>query len=49
MASNDHNLEERQVDSAAGQQDALAKEKAGAMHTVGFHEAATSGHLATDK
>jgi hypothetical protein len=51
MASKDHNVEERQTDFAARQslQDEMATEKAAAMHTENFHEAAERGHVATDK
>ena len=47
MASKDHNVEEQQVDPASRQ--SLQDEKAAAMHSEGFHEAAERGHVATDK
>ena len=47
MASKDHNVEEQQADAAFRQ--SLQDEKAAAMHTEGFHEAAVRGHVATDK
>ena len=43
MASKHHNVEERLADSA------VANEKAAAMHSENFHDAAERGHLATDK
>jgi hypothetical protein len=51
MASKDHNVEERQVDTAVRQslQDEVAIEKQAAIHTENFHEAAERGHVATDK
>ncbi|OAL35015.1 hypothetical protein AYO20_05730 [Fonsecaea nubica] len=51
MASKDHSAEERQVDHAVRQslQDEAMNEKAAAMHTENFHEAAERGHAATDR
>ncbi len=47
MASKDHNVEEQQADATFRQ--TLQDEKAAAMHSEGFHEAAERGHVATDK
>ncbi|KAH0839233.1 putative transporter [Fonsecaea pedrosoi] len=51
MASKDHSAEERQVDHAVRRslQDEAMNEKAAAMHTENFHEAAERGHAATDR
>ncbi len=47
MTTRDHNVEEQQVDP--GSRHSLQDEKAAAMHSEGFHEAAERGHVATDK